>query len=78
MLTQFVDLTRKFFLTQARTHAKAPRNFVVKRLSFLLLRLVDASSCQFISRSQEVFLVLVILRTSPSSHGVYGNKVKGK
>ena len=29
---------------QARTHAKTPRNFVVKRLSFLLLWLVDASS----------------------------------
>ena len=30
-LTQSLDLTRKFFLTQARAHAEAPRNFVIKR-----------------------------------------------
>ena len=32
---------------QARAHAKAPRNFFTKSLSFLCLRLVDASFCQF-------------------------------
>ena len=41
---QFLDLTRKFFLMQARAHAKAQRNFVINRLSFLCLRSVDASS----------------------------------
>ena len=50
---QFLDLTTKFFLTQARAHAKAPRNSVSKRLSFLCLRLVEASFCR-------VSLVLVI------------------
>ena len=33
-----------------------------KRLSFLFLRLVDASSLSTISRSQEVFFVLVIFK----------------
>ena len=63
---QFLDLTRKFFLMQARAHAKVPRIFVINRLSFLCLRSVDARSLsiQSISKSQEVFLVLVILRTS--------------
>ena len=37
--------TRKFFLTQARAHEKAPLNFFTK--SFLCLRLVDARFCQF-------------------------------
>ena len=65
-LTQSLDLTRKFFLTQARGHAKAPINFVIKRVSFLCVcGYLTQVLCRSISRSQEVFLVLVILRTSP-------------
>ena len=52
-LMQFLDLTTKFFLIQARAHTKALRNFFSKRLSFLCLQLVDASFCR-------VSLVLVI------------------
>ena len=49
---------------QARAHVKAPRNFVVKRLSFLCLQLVDASFCQFRFQQakKQVFLVQVIFK----------------
>ena len=60
--TQFLDLTRKFFLTQARAHEKAPLNFFTK--SFLCLRLVDARFCQFQFQEakKQVFLVLGIFK----------------
>ena len=61
---QFLNLTRKFFPTQAKAQANAPRNFVVKRLSFLCLQLADASFCQFRFQQakKQVFLVQVIFK----------------
>ena len=62
--TQFLDLTRKFFLTQARAYEKAPLNFFTKSLSFLCLRLVDARFCQFQFQEakKQVFLALGIFK----------------
>ena len=39
-----IDFNGKFFVMQARAHSKAPCNFVIKRLFFVCLRLVDQSS----------------------------------
>ena len=64
-ILELKGLTRKFFLTQARTHAKAPRNFIIKRLSFLFLRLVDASSLSIYFKKPRSFPCSSDLRTSP-------------
>ena len=63
-------------IMQARAQAKVPCNFVIKRLRFLCLWLVDASSLSIDFKKTRSFPSSSGLRTSPSSHGVYGSKVK--